>query len=190
MGGVAPGERVLVLGPGPIGLGIAIAAQARGADVLLAGFNDGPRLALAREMGIPACADLAGQDLDTAIADRFAAPPDLVFEATGRPETVAEGLEALRPGGILVAVGIHSRPLTLDLNLLVRGKKHLRGSHDSTRASFEAAIAMLAAEPARFARMITHRLPLSQAEQGFARARDGTALKVMLFPKSRGGELV
>lgn len=180
--GVAAGDRVVVLGPGPIGMGIALVAHARGADVLLAGFRDDARLALARDMGIPAVADLAQVALADAAQAQFGAAPDAVLEATGRPASVADGLAILRPGGVLTVVGIHAEPLLLDLNQLVRGKKQLRGAHDSTRQAFAEAIARLAADPGLYGRMITHRLPLAQAEDGFALARQGAALKVMLFP--------
>lgn len=180
--GVAAGDRVVVLGPGPIGMGIALVAHARGADVLLAGFRDDARLALAHDMGIPAVADLAQVTLAEAVQDYFNVAPDVVIEATGRPPSVAEGLAVLRPGGVLAVVGIHAEPLSLDLNQLVRGKKQLRGAHDSTSQGFAEAIERLAADPGLYARMITHRLPLAQAEDGFALARKGAALKVMLFP--------
>lgn len=180
--GVATGDRVVVLGPGPIGMGIALVAQARGADVLLAGFRDEARLALARDMGLKAVADLAQVTLAEATQAHFGGAPDVVLEATGHAASVTEGLAILRPGGVLAVVGIHAQPLSLDLNLLVRGKKQLRGAHDSTPQAFAEAIARLAAEPGLYARMITHRLPLAQAEDGFALARQGAALKVMLFP--------
>ncbi len=180
--GAGAGDRVLVLGPGPIGMGIALVAQARGAQVLLAGFDDDARLALARRLGIAGCADLARTDLDSAIAAHFGAAPDIVLEATGRSASVSDGLRVLRPGGVLAVVGIHAQPLELDLNQLVRGKKQLRGCHDSTPEAFAEAIRRLTAEPALYAGMITHRLPLAEAEDGFALARSGAALKVMLFP--------
>ncbi|KAA0969434.1 alcohol dehydrogenase catalytic domain-containing protein [Aureimonas fodinaquatilis] len=177
-------RRVLVLGPGPIGFGIALVAASRGADVMLAGFRDGPRLTLARELGIARTVDLADETLTDAVARHFGQGPDIVLEATGRPSSVAEGLAILRSEGVLVVVGIHDAPLTLDINQLVRGKKQMRGSHDSTRACFQEAVARLAAEPDRYGRMITHRLPLERASEGFALARDRSALKVMLHPAS------
>lgn len=180
---VKAGDRVLVLGPGAIGFGIALVASARGATVLLAGYDDDARLRLAGELGISGTVDLRDSGLDEAVASHFGEAPDVVLEATGRPQSVADGLRLLRSEGALVVVGIHAEPLSLDLNQLVRGKKQLRGSHDSSPEAFAEAIERLAADPALYARMITHRLPLSQARQGFALSRDRAALKVMLFPE-------
>lgn len=180
VGDVQKGDRVIVLGPGMIGMGVALVAQSRGAEVLLAGFDDALRLDLAREMGLTRCIDLKETDLASAAAEF--GPIDIVFEATGRASSVVEALPLLRPGGVLAVVGIHNTPATLDLNLLVRGKKQLRGCHDTTREAFAEAIDRLAADPALYARLITHRLPLSQFEQGFATAKARAALKVMLIP--------
>ena len=93
-------DRVLMLGPGPIGMGIALVTQARSAQVLLAGFDDDARLALAQRLGITGCADLARTILDNAIAAHFGAAPDIVLEATGRSASVSDGLRVLRPGGV------------------------------------------------------------------------------------------
>lgn len=183
VGEVLSGDRVLVLGPGPIGMGVAIVAKARGAKVMLAGYDDDARLELARAMGIEACVDLKHVNLADAVTSHFEGGLDIIFEATGRAESVASGLTQLRSGGVLVVVGIHAEPLTLDLNVLVRGKKQLRGSHDATPEAFAEAVERLAAEPELYTRMITHRLPLADAEEGFALARKRAALKVMLFPE-------
>lgn len=181
--GVQPGHRVVVLGPGPIGLGIALVAQARGAHVLLVGLNDTLRLDRARAMGVEACADLSDSALAQAIACHLGTAPDIVIEATGHPHSVIEALQVVRSGGIITVAGIHAAALSLDLNMLVRGKKQLRGTHDSTNEAFAEAIARLAADPVRYAGMISHRLPLSQARHGFDLARSRAAQKVMLFPQ-------
>lgn len=181
--GLRPGDRLAVLGPGPIGLGIAVVAQARGAHVLLVGLDDGPRLDRARAMGIAACADLRDGPLQDAAARHLGRAPDAVIEATGHPQSVTDALQTVRSGGVVTVAGIHHDSLSLDLNLLVRGKKQLRGTHDSTPAAFAEAIARLAADPGLYAGMISHRLPLSQARQGFDLARSRAAQKVMLFPQ-------
>ncbi len=71
---VQPGDRVVVLGPGPIGLGAAWVAQKRGAEVLLVGLDDAVRLARAREMEIAHCVDLAGETLADAVQRIFGRP--------------------------------------------------------------------------------------------------------------------
>lgn len=177
-----PGDTVAVLGPGPIGLSIGWVAQQRGLKVLLAGFEDGPRLKLAVEMGLATCADLSKETLADAVGRCLGGPVDRVIEATGRAASVSDGLAVLRPGGILVAAGIHATPLTLDLTTFVRSKKQLRAAHDTTAAAFEEAINLLETHGSVLARLITHRLPLGRAQEAIALAKGRAAMKVLLLP--------
>ncbi|MFE0752472.1 zinc-binding dehydrogenase [Inquilinus sp. NPDC058860] len=180
----SPGDRVVVLGPGPIGLGIAFVAQLRGARVLLCGLDDGVRLNLARELGIAHCIDLAGEALADAVTRVFDGPADRVMEATGAARSVSDGLAVLRSGGILVVAGIHSGHLDLDLTRFVRDKKQLRAAHDTTAQAFQTAIELLTAHAAVLSRLVTHRLPLTRAVEAFELARQRQAVKVLLLPQA------
>lgn len=188
VGDVGPGDRVVVLGPGPIGLAAAWVAQARGARVLLVGMDDAARLACARAMGIAATVDLADGPLAEAVARRFDAPADRVIEAAGAPEAVADGLAVLRSSGVLVVAGIHARDLALPLTRFVRMKQQLRAAHDTTDAALHGALALLAAHGGALSRMITHRLPLDRAPEAFELARSRRAVKVLLSPGQGGPE--
>jgi len=99
--GIQPGERVAVLGCGGIGLLIIQAAQYAGATVALAtdpvGFRQGVALAVGAERASGADAAAYEQLSD----ERF----DVVFEASGAPQSVAQALDLLRPGGRVVSVG-------------------------------------------------------------------------------------
>lgn len=179
---IAPGDAVAVLGPGPIGLAAAFAATQAGAQVAIFGRGDGPRLDCARAMGVAHAVDLEAEALDAAVARIFGRPVDRVIEAAGAPEAVTAGLGVLRSNGIMVVAGIHARPLTLDLTRLVRMKQQLRGAHDTTDAALTRALEMLRDHPGPLSRLITHRLPLSRALEGFELARGRRAVKVLLTP--------
>ncbi|MET0427344.1 MAG: alcohol dehydrogenase catalytic domain-containing protein [Microvirga sp.] len=181
---VGPGDRVVVLGPGPIGLSIAFVAQLRGATVLLAGLDDTARLDLARRIGIGGAVDLAGGSLEAAVRHAFGGEADRVIEATGSARSVVEGLAVLRSGGVLVVAGIHSGSLDLDLTGFVRSKKQLRAAHDTTARAFDEAIRLLAAHGGALAALITHRRPLAEAEAAFDLARSRQAMKVLLLPEA------
>ncbi|ATI43837.1 sorbitol dehydrogenase (plasmid) [Pacificitalea manganoxidans] len=183
---IAPGCRVVVLGPGPIGAAAAWVAQHRGADVLLLGLDDAPRLEVARGMGVARCADLRDTDLAQACAEAFGGGPDRVIEATGVAASVSDAVRVLRPEGIVVAAGIHDTPCTVDLARLVREKKQLRGVHDTTADGFAHALDLLVQHGAVLERLITHRLPLRQGLDAFDHARGKTAMKVMMYPNDTG----
>lgn len=183
VGDISKGDRVVVLGPGPIGLGMGFVASQRGADVLIAGFNDDVRLQHARELGIAGTADLATETLAEAVQRHFGQPVDRVLEATGIATSVSEGLAVLRSSGIFVVAGIHSRSLELDLTRFVREKKQLRAAHDTTNGALSEAISLLAGHTRLLSTLATHRRPLSKAAEGFELARNREAVKVLLIPE-------
>jgi threonine 3-dehydrogenase len=180
------GQRVLVMGPGTIGQGIAVLARRAGAaQVVISGFDDGARLAVLRRMGFEATVDVAHQSLSDATRPHTNGEAfDVVFEATGVPETIAESLALLRRNGIVVVTGIHARPLALDLTTLVRRQQQLRGSFRPPESDWPAALALMGEMGDVMAPMISHVLPLTQALEGFALAHGKQASKVLLRPQT------
>lgn len=177
------GASVLVLGPGTIGQGIALMARLGGAaKVHIAGFDDAARLATCRALNFENLLDLS-LSADCAALEALRGSFDVVFEATGQAVSVSDGLEALRMEGTLVLTGIHGRDVTLNPTSLVRRKLTLRGSHGSRRADWARVVGLLSAEPETFRPMITHRLPLSRIEEGFALAGGRSASKVIILPQ-------
>jgi 2-desacetyl-2-hydroxyethyl bacteriochlorophyllide A dehydrogenase len=183
VGGVGPGDRVLVMGPGSIGQTIALMARAAGAaEVVVVGADDALRLGVLRALGFDRLHDLQDGPLERVAGDGSGAKFDIVFEATGVPQVVQQGLGLLRREGVLVVAGIHPRPATIDLNGLVREQQQLRGSQRGKRRDWLRAFDFVVGQGARLAPMVTHRLPLDRAIEGFELARHKAASKVMLLP--------
>lgn len=183
-GAVGLGETVLVLGPGTIGQAIALFARLAGAArVIVAGRADAPRFAVLRALGFADLVDVAEAPLrDGVLALTGGRAVDVVLEATGVPDSIAEGLAVLRKGGILVAAGIHAAPLSLPITEFVRMRHQLRASHGAERRTWDRVLAHLSRGPEAFRPMITHRLPLERGLDGFELARQRAASKVILTP--------
>jgi threonine dehydrogenase-like Zn-dependent dehydrogenase len=182
--GALAGRRVLVMGPGTIGQGIALLARRAGAaSVVVSGHDDAARFDVLRRMGFEALVDVARQPLAAAVAPHLReARFDVVFEATGVPETVAQALPLLRRNGVVVVTGIHARPLQLDLTMLVRQQLQLRGSFRPPESDWPQALALMTELGDVMAPMVSHVLPLSRALDGFALAHGKQASKVLLRP--------
>jgi threonine 3-dehydrogenase len=182
--GVGPGARVLILGPGPIGLGVALFVEAAGAgDIVLAGRDDAARLARARALGFSRTVDVGEASLADALREAGEAEPfDIVIEATGVPALVPVALDLLQQDGTLVVVGIHPHPATIDLTRLVRAGQTIRGSYRAPLATWPRVLAAIAEEPERFRSLISHRLPLARAAEGFDAMRSRAATKVIIQP--------
>lgn len=177
-GEVGRGQRVVVFGPGTIGQGCALLARRAGAAVTVVGFNDAARFATLRTMGFHHLIDLA--EGPAALMD--AGPFDVAIEAAGAPAAVNLALSALGLRGTMVAVGIHAVDVPTDLTQLTRRQLRLVGSARGTHDVWLETIAALGEQPDLFAKMVTHRLPLNQAMEGFAAGHRREASKVLLLP--------
>jgi threonine dehydrogenase-like Zn-dependent dehydrogenase len=181
-GGVGAGDRVLVLGPGNVGQGVALFARAAGAaEVVIVGKHDAPRLGCLRAMGFDDTVDVGDRTLEEALAPYLAQGKfDVVIEATGAPAIVQQGLNVLRKRGVLVVVGIHPGPVGINLTRLVRDHQQIRGSYRAPLATWPRVIRFLAGN-ARLARaMISHMLPLARAIEGLELSRTKAASKVLI----------
>lgn len=176
------GETVIVLGPGTIGQGIALLARAAGARVIVVGRDDAVRFETVRALGFTEIIDVATQNLREAVQQIAGGKADKVFEATGAPASIRDGLSVLRDGGILVTAGIHARPAEFDITDFVRQKQQIRASHSSMRRHWDVVQKVMAANPEQFRPMITHRIGLGETLDGFRLAHDRIASKVMVFP--------
>lgn len=184
--GAVAGLRVLVMGPGTIGQGIAALARHAGArQVVVSGRDDAVRFETLRRMGFDELVDVSAQSLKDGTAACTAGEPfDIVFEATGVPETIDEALPLLRRNGIVVVTGIHARPLALDLTRLVRNQQQLRGSFRPPESDWPRALGLLEELAPVLRPMVSHVLPLGEALEGFALAHRKEACKVLLRPGS------
>jgi threonine 3-dehydrogenase len=181
--GEIAGKHVLVVGPGPIGLGAALfARQARASRIVIVGKQDGPRLSCARSLGFDELIDLAESEslLEKSVAERGLF--DTIIEATGVPDVASQCQSLLQPGGVLVICGIHPRPAQIDLTRLVRLEQRLVGSYRAPVSTWPNVIEALSKDGETFRKLITHRLPLASAIQGFDLMRRREAVKVVLFP--------
>ncbi|MEJ8850062.1 zinc-dependent alcohol dehydrogenase [Variovorax rhizosphaerae] len=182
--GDVAGKRVLVMGPGTIGQGIAALARRAGArQVVVSGFDDAARFDALRRMGFAALVDVARQSLAEGCREHTGGESfDVIFEAAGVPETVTECLALLRRNGIVVVTGIHARPLALDLTPMVRNQQQLRGSFRPPESDWPLALELIGEMDEVMRPMVSHVLPLSQAAEGFALAHAKSASKVLLKP--------
>ena len=184
-GGVKPSDRILVMGPGTIGQGIALMARLAGArEIVLCGRNDRPRLKTAKALGIDPAVDLAELGADEYLQDIAGEGFDTVFEATGAGSTIRFGLDHLRPGGTLILCGIHEAPASFDVTRAVRREQTIRGSYRAPLSTWPKVIAALAAAPDMFAPMITLRMRLAEGLEAFAKAHARAKSKILLIPET------
>lgn len=175
------GARVLVMGPGLVGQGVAVLARRAGAaQVVVSGFGEAARFGVLRRMGFAALVNVAEGDLAT-LAATFTggAEFDLIIEATGVPETIHDALPLLRREGVVVVTGIHARPLQLDLTRLVRRQHQVRGSSRPAQAEWAQTLMLLGELAGVIEPMLSRVVPCARAGQGRTPAYGSLAGKVM-----------
>ena len=173
LAGTGPGTRVAVVGAGALGL-LAVAG--------------------ARRLGAGAVALQARHPFQKEAGERLGARVDpdglydVVVEAAGTQESLAQCGELVAPGGTIVVLGVHFGPVQLDWMPLFHKEARVVPSlgycaHNGGREMEEAAV-MLAHDPDIVRTLITHRFPIEDATEAFrvASARAGGAIRVVIEP--------
>jgi 2-desacetyl-2-hydroxyethyl bacteriochlorophyllide A dehydrogenase len=163
-----PGQQTAgIVGAGPIGLLTLVVALTRsGWQVRVA-----DKIARRRELASALGAHEVFEDMDAA-GERWA---DVVFEAAGRPATLAGGVRWLRPGGHMALIGIYEDPVTFDPTDVVVKEGRLVGVSAYGRQDLVAAAVLLENHAAMARRVVAEVLPLERAAEGLERSRSGTA---------------
>ncbi len=105
LAGVTPGARVMVMGAGPIGLGVAYWARRLGATRVA--VTDLTLLQAERAMEMGATAFIkADEDAVRAVNAALGGAPEVVFECVGRPGILSSAIEHVRPRGLIVMLGL------------------------------------------------------------------------------------
>jgi L-iditol 2-dehydrogenase len=163
----ARGDRVLVVGSGPLALLLAQGAQLRGARRVVVVSKHPLRRAIFEALGAVVM-DLSHERLDAGIrAALEQAGADVVFEAVGRAETYMLALGAARLGGTVVAFGgcPPGTLLALDPNLIHYRGLRLIGSYHYAKGKFDEALRLLAAAHVDLTPILTHHIPIDRISE-------------------------
>ncbi|ELZ27072.1 L-threonine 3-dehydrogenase [Halogeometricum pallidum JCM 14848] len=165
---VSPGDRVLVEGPGPIGLLCAQVADAQGGDVVISGVGRDSkyRLPLARELGFETL-NVAETDV-ASHRDRLTdgIGYDVVLDTTGHPSGLTTAADETRKGGQIVLVG-QTGETTMPYSPLVRAEVDLQCSYGATYEDFERGLRLIQSGDIDCETFIDDRFSLLDADGAF-----------------------
>lgn len=176
---IQPGDRVIVLGPGTIGILCAAMARLCGAQVAIVGLEaDRHRLNIAKQYG---CEAIVGNATEWA-KQRDGLGADLIIDAAGASITLKIALQLVRPGGHITKVGWGPQPLGFSLDPLVQKNVTLQGSFSHNWPIWERVIALLGSGMLDVNPIIGGVWPITEWLAAFEKMHTGEIVKSVLKP--------
>lgn len=186
---LSPGDSVVIIGPGPVGILAAAAARSAGASSVIVVGTRNSRLEVARRFGVDATVNSRSEDTESAVRAALAGGlADVVIETAGVAPAQQQAVTLVRRGGRVVLAGACGAnvPIRLlaDEHLLTREIDILPSFLSA--GGFEPAISLLARGEFPFADLVTHEFPLEKLAEAFRviAARDENAIKAVIAPAS------
>jgi (R,R)-butanediol dehydrogenase/meso-butanediol dehydrogenase/diacetyl reductase len=182
LSGLQKGDKVLVLGAGPIGLAVAFWAKRMGAAKVavqdVAEFQQARALDMGADLFVVDPADPVGS------AERaLGGKADLVFECVGIPGLIAQGVQQVRNRGTILLLGLCTRPDTFNSFAMLSKEVRLVTSAFFTRQEYEAALDALAEGAIEPRLLVTDTIALADTPQVFESLKQRThQCKVLIAP--------
>ncbi len=176
---LAPGDRAVVIGGGPIGVLIATVAREFGAEVVVIELDANRRQQIA---------DLGFTTLDPRETDQVAwvtewtdgAGADVVFEVSGAAAAVLGATDLARVRGTIVVVAIHPTPREINLQRVFWRELRILGARVYQRVDFETAVDLIARGRIPADLLITRIVALSETRSAFDDLEAGRAMKILI----------
>jgi len=184
--GIRRGQRVLVLGAGPIGLFAALVARDAGAGRIGITARYPQQAAAARALGVT---DVFDPNDAAGFVPVGGETWDLVVESVGgAAQTLQHAVNQVARGGTILLLGVHTEPQAIRTGRVFFHELTIVGAfgydHVGPRSDYEETLALLERYQTAVAPLVTHTFPLEEASEAFAVAVDkrSGAIKVTVLP--------
>lgn len=176
---IRPGDRVIVIGPGTIGILCAAMATLAGAEVAIVGLeSDSGRLQIAKQYG---CETIIGDATEWAnLYDGMGV--DCVIDAAGVSATLKLALDYVRPNGHITKVGWGPQPMNFSLDPLIQKNVTLQGSFSHNWPIWEKVLSLLALGKLDVKPIIGGVWKLTDWQEAFEQMHSGKVVKSVLTP--------
>lgn len=183
---IKPGDMVVVIGPGPIGLLCARMAALSGANPLIvAGLpQDATRLNDALKLGATRIVNIKEENLEDVVRSYDPLGAEVVCEASGASRPLEVALKLARPDGQVTKVGWSPDNVPIDMNPLVQKNVRLQGSFSHTYAMWEKVIHLLTLGLPKPEIIVGLKTGLGDWENAFEAMHSGKVIKSVLVPEA------
>ncbi|XP_078388336.1 sorbitol dehydrogenase-like [Cetorhinus maximus] len=182
-GRVKVGQKVFICGAGPIGLLTLLVCKAIGVSLTVVCDMCQDRLEKAKCFGativlkVDKCT--CPMELAQKVKNSLCAMPDTCLECTGSDTCIQAGVYAVKPGGMVVLVGMGLVTANIPVTQATMREVDIRGSFRYAN-TWHTAIALIASKKVDVKPLITNRFALEQAQEGFECVKKGAGIKVLL----------
>lgn len=180
----APGDVLVISGPGPIGLLSALVAKTTGATVVVLGLAaDERRLAIARSIGVPHILNIQETDAARYVQELTEGHgADIVVECSGAERSAQSCLDLVARGGRYVQIGLFGAPVRFDLTQIATREISVAGPFATLPSHWTRTLHLLAEGTLDPRPILTATLPLDAWSEGFEQAQAKDAGKIVLRP--------
>jgi len=179
-----PGDTILIIGGGPMGLIHLQISKISGASVILSEMVE-RRLKMAEEIGADAVINPAREDLSKKVKELTGGyGADAVIIATGNKIAIESAFKAVSGAGTIVFFGGTYPPVNVEIdpNIIHYGEIRVTGSYDHTPTHIERALKLLSEGLIKVEKLISNTFSLSQLKEAFELVKSADALKVNIKP--------
>ena len=181
-GRVRPGDTVVVIGCGGIGLNLVQMAAAVGARVVAVDVAEA-KLEWARRLGAAETVHAGSVErVDKAVRAASGGGAEVAFEAVGKAATQEQALSCLKTGGRLVLVGYSPETMDLNAGRVMFRELEVVGSLGCRPVDYPRVIEMARAGRLEVAGLVTHRFGLDEIESAFDALRSGESIRSVVVP--------
>ena len=191
LGGLVAGERVVVTGPGPIGLlGVAVAKALGAKPVILTGTRDN-RLKMGLELGADHVVNVRNERPVEAVRRLNGGKGvDYVLECSGAPNAVNEAAQMVNRGGKICLAAFPHEPVPVDIAHIVRNNIYLYGIRGEGKSATHRAEAFMAQKRFDATKIHTHTFALADLPTALRYAKDRVEDAIKVVVKARGASAV
>ncbi len=175
-----PSDTVVIIGAGPIGLFALESVVAFGSQRIIVSGHRQRRLELAKRLGAHRVVRPPEEDLRTVVLEETDGNgADMVIEAAGRPDTIAETVSLVRSAGRICLVGIPSQEVRFDFISLVRREVDVLTS-DASLLAYERTHELVAKRILDARPLISHVFPFERIIEAIEASQDQDAIKILI----------
>jgi 2-desacetyl-2-hydroxyethyl bacteriochlorophyllide A dehydrogenase len=180
---IKPGDAVVILGGGTIGLIMLQLVRNTGATRIMIVEPLAHKRAIAQQLGADVVLNPLTTDLRSAILDLTYVGADVVIECVGTPETAELSIELVRRGGIVEFFGVCpiGVKMSLEPNKVYIKELTIVGSYINPH-TFDRAIAMLQSGKVRIDAFEMHRFPIDGVHEALQCQKEGRTIKSIIMP--------